>query len=774
MKLKKLQTTSKKILKLGFKKLVKILSLGFSQSKKLIKKVKVQIKSFLKKLGLDEKLTAVKKFLLNFYHQLQSWAKTIAKSQYFNSLKQFVINLHIIALLRKIDQRLKISKKFKKCCLFIKDFFCTAKEGQLAWYYLTKLAVSNLRSSTSRTFITAGAITLGTGAIVVLVSFGFGLQNIVTKRLLYDNAKRIADVQSNSTALTLNKENIEQISKINGVEDYASAISAAGYLEFRESKIDVVVIAAQNKFLEYTNYLPNFGTGFSEVANQEYVAPPAQEDEISDLIEMSYQPEVLGEADSQINLEEAITGETIRFRVKDDEYLPLRVQPNDKAEILGYVRGSLLKNYAAMEVWGGQYISPSTSGRFIQDTDGQWYGRWLKATVPIHEEKAATVYVPKVDEKQEQVSMEGYLPEVNVHLLSAEEITVERQLAKIMAEEGQVLGESTSSADTTTSEATDSAEATASAITQEATFDDSSLSVLNLNNEQDLSDLTDLVKENQTVVQQTLQNQLAVFDVQKEGGKEILLSTALLETWQLEPKDVLGKTVNLEYILSGGTISGLSGKVKSLPVSYTIVGIIKDTRPVVFTPLGDLQSIGADRYSSLKVLAKDNGQLKNVREQIEAIGFTTQSLVDTLLQVEKLFNVMRFLLGSFGMIALIVAIIGMFNTLTVSLLERTREIGVMKTMGTTNADVLKLFVLESVVLGILGGILGIILGLGLGNAINLLFKLLNPDASANLFQSPLNFLIFMLILSVLIGFFTGLYPARRAKRISALNALRYE
>lgn len=107
------------------------------------------------------------------------------------------------------------------------------------------------------------------------------------------------------------------------------------------------------------------------------------------------------------------------------------------------------------------------------------------------------------------------------------------------------------------------------------------------------------------------------------------------------------------------------------------------------------------------------------------------------------------------------------------MLERTREIGVMKTLGTTDTDVLKMFIVESILIGFLGGIAGVLLGLISGKMVDLTFSLFRSD-SANLFKAPLPFLVSIFILSLVVGFLTGLYPARRARKINALDALRYE
>jgi putative ABC transport system permease protein len=184
--------------------------------------------------------------------------------------------------------------------------------------------------------------------------------------------------------------------------------------------------------------------------------------------------------------------------------------------------------------------------------------------------------------------------------------------------------------------------------------------------------------------------------------------------------------------------------------------------------------MGIDTYSNLKVLAKSPDTLNTVRSRIETLGFSTHSIVDTVVQVNKLFMVMRYLFASFGIIAFIVAIIGMFNTLTITLLERTREVAVMKTLGTTNHDISRLFLVESLLIGLVGGIAGIILGLVLGVSVDMLLMMLRGDGGIRLFVFPPFFLLLMLGVSVVVGLVTGLYPAKRSRDISPLDAIRYE
>ena len=129
------------------------------------------------------------------------------------------------------------------------------------------------------------------------------------------------------------------------------------------------------------------------------------------------------------------------------------------------------------------------------------------------------------------------------------------------------------------------------------------------------------------------------------------------------------------------------------------------------------------------------------------------------------------------MVALSIAALGMFNTLTVSLLEKTREVGLMKAIGMKSNEVKRLFLAESIIMGVSGGIFGLILGIVSGQALSFfvsLFAISQGQGYISLVSVPF-FLGFGIVsLAFVVGILTGLYPSHRATKISALNALRYE
>jgi len=119
----------------------------------------------------------------------------------------------------------------------------------------------------------------------------------------------------------------------------------------------------------------------------------------------------------------------------------------------------------------------------------------------------------------------------------------------------------------------------------------------------------------------------------------------------------------------------------------------------------------------------------------------------------------------------------MFNTLTVSLLERTREVGLMKAMGMKSSEVKDLFLTESMIMGFFGGVIGLVAGTLIGKILSFIlsaFSLVKGVGTVDVSYVPPVFIFTVLVLSVVVGILTGYFPAKRATKISALNALRYE
>ncbi|HTZ48089.1 MAG TPA: FtsX-like permease family protein [Verrucomicrobiae bacterium] len=182
-------------------------------------------------------------------------------------------------------------------------------------------------------------------------------------------------------------------------------------------------------------------------------------------------------------------------------------------------------------------------------------------------------------------------------------------------------------------------------------------------------------------------------------------------------------------------------------------------------------------YGSLSVRAKKPSQVESLEAAIKNLGFNAFSLLDASKSLRTFFSVFDLLLGIFGSLALAVATLGIVNTLVMAILERRREIGVLKALGAAESDVQQLFFVEAGVMGILGGIFGVGFGWMLGRAIsfgtNVYLKRQNLNP-IELSSVPWWLVILALVFAVVVSLLAGLYPASRAAKLNPVDALRYE
>lgn len=182
-------------------------------------------------------------------------------------------------------------------------------------------------------------------------------------------------------------------------------------------------------------------------------------------------------------------------------------------------------------------------------------------------------------------------------------------------------------------------------------------------------------------------------------------------------------------------------------------------------------------YSTLSVRAKNANQVQSIQDAIKKMGFNTFSILDATRGLRRFFAVLDVFLGIFGSLALAVSSIGIVNTLVMAILERRRDIGIMKAIGASDGDVKKLFFAEAGVMGFLGGLLGVALGWGIGRAINFgtdIYLHSQDLPSENIWSVPWWLVLGALAFSVSVSMISGLYPAARAARLDPVKALRYE
>lgn len=182
-------------------------------------------------------------------------------------------------------------------------------------------------------------------------------------------------------------------------------------------------------------------------------------------------------------------------------------------------------------------------------------------------------------------------------------------------------------------------------------------------------------------------------------------------------------------------------------------------------------------YESLTVRVNDPPKVKAVEDSIKQMGFAAFSLLDASKSLSLVFTVFDLFLGIFGSLALVVASLGIVNTLVMAILERRREIGILKALGASDRDVRSLFFVEAGAMGWLGGILGVSIGWIIGHAINLgtniYLKGRNLPA-ISVTAVPIWMVAAAIIFSILVSLAAGIYPASRAAGLDPVEALRYE
>ena len=182
-------------------------------------------------------------------------------------------------------------------------------------------------------------------------------------------------------------------------------------------------------------------------------------------------------------------------------------------------------------------------------------------------------------------------------------------------------------------------------------------------------------------------------------------------------------------------------------------------------------------YAALNVRASGPAAVAALETSVTQMGFAAFSLIDVTRNLRTFFAIFDLFLGIFGSLALIVASLGIINTLVMAILERRREIGVLKALGAADRDVRQLFFAEAGVMGLLGGLFGVALGWAIGRAIQfgtVVYLKRQGLNSPNIWTVPWWLVLGAILFAVLVSLAAGIYPASRAAQLDPVEALRYE
>jgi putative ABC transport system permease protein len=239
------------------------------------------------------------------------------------------------------------------------------------------------------------------------------------------------------------------------------------------------------------------------------------------------------------------------------------------------------------------------------------------------------------------------------------------------------------------------------------------------------------------------------------------------------------------------------GNTITKTLNVRVAGVLKETRGesdgTIYMRMEDVTALNEwargtrinrnkEGYSVVIVKADDPSKVIAISDAINELGYqasTPQSMVQS---INSFFLVLQVIFGGVGAIALLVAAIGIANTMTMAILERTREIGLMKAIGAKNKDILSIFLGEAAGIGLVGGLGGVIIGWGASALLNIVaLSYFASQASSGggtvptmATSTPFWLPVFALAFSIVIGLLSGLYPALRAATLIPVEALKYE
>jgi len=259
----------------------------------------------------------------------------------------------------------------------------------------------------------------------------------------------------------------------------------------------------------------------------------------------------------------------------------------------------------------------------------------------------------------------------------------------------------------------------------------------------------------------------------------------------LRSSDENSRSVVLGYRIAYGDVFddfiGVRNNIKINNQDFKVIGIVEEignsqddnavsidleTYREIFNEPDKVDAITATVKSGLDMEEVRKKAEKNLERARNDENFQVLTSSNILEQINSVLGIIQVVLVGIAAISLLVGSIGIMNSMYTSVLERTREIGIMKSIGARNSDILYLFLIESAIIGFIGGVIGVLLGSGIAYLTGFIAK----GAGFSLLKIVLDWriVVFGLIFAVILGMFSGFLPARQASKLSPVDALRYE
>lgn len=181
-------------------------------------------------------------------------------------------------------------------------------------------------------------------------------------------------------------------------------------------------------------------------------------------------------------------------------------------------------------------------------------------------------------------------------------------------------------------------------------------------------------------------------------------------------------------------------------------------------------------YNQLVVVTDTMDHVSELQQQINSMGYSAYSDAEWIAQEQKTMGYIQLVLGGIGAVSLLVAAIGIANTMMMSIYERTKEIGIMKVLGCDMKNIQGMFLMEAGFIGLIGGVAGLLISYILSVSVNFVVKNMAGDLgiSGNISYIPLWLAILSLVFAIFVGMVAGFFPSLRAMRLSPLAAIRNE
>lgn len=278
-----------------------------------------------------------------------------------------------------------------------------------------------------------------------------------------------------------------------------------------------------------------------------------------------------------------------------------------------------------------------------------------------------------------------------------------------------------------------------------------------------------------------------------ENENSVVIPYDMLKIYGItSPNDILGKEITVENFNDwSASVSAKKVAFADKKFKLKVIGVTSEKDKTTMLMLTNqtakmindqlkLEESKKEKpylYDTMVVRVKDINKVKEIKDNLTNQGYGATSFEDMAKQLGKIFSIMQIVLGVIGSIALLVASLGVVNTMLMAVLERTKEIGILKAIGARNKDIQTIFLFESIYIGLFGSLVGLLLGFGGSKLAEMIVSYYTKNSGLDgliKFIIPGYLILFVVVFSMVVSAIAGSVPARRASKLDPVIALRDE